>query len=577
MVSKLTRWARGLLLVPVILGLTTCVSSTSVRQLSTAYLTGSTQLPEPVASSEFTPGPEPSQYQFQGILSLSMTRDASHIEILKDTFKVTEDTDLKVPVLPSFSIELVQHQNTLLPLRRGPQRTEHPYWEYLIEPGRVWQESADGDWSRASLPFTLKEFNQNCLHNGVLTFLFRDDGSISRVAYQIGSETCQYLQVNLWGAVDAQYIPQKSDHADAVIADWSEELAARPDVKPLSELGRKFTGFNPEQLLPQANTDITVYGVIVDGVHYRSNCPTRFGPYPYCDEIDLPSYSLAKSIFAGLAYMVMARQWPGFEDLPISSLVPECRLPDGRWDDVTSRQLLNMTSGNYITQGYPADEDAAVMTAFFLAESHAEKLKFSCETWPRQQAPGSQLAYHTTDHYLLGSAMNAFLRQKLGSKADIFHDLIDEQIFKPLHMSPTSRVTQRSYDAAKQAFTAYGLFFKPADIALLAGFLNAESSHPELFRQQDFDTALFRDTAEIMRWPHTSNEAYKLGFWGFDISQFLPCSTETWIPFMTGYGGIIFALLPNGSSYYYFTDGGHRSWKDAAIELNKISNYCKEL
>lgn len=39
---------------------------------------------------------------------------------------------------------------------------------------------------------------------------------------------------------------------------------------------------------------------------------------------------------------------------------------------------------------------------------------------------------------------------------------------------------------------------------------------------------------------------------------------------MSGYGGIIFALLPNGISYYYFTDGGHGSWKDAAVELNKI-------
>jgi len=557
-----------------------CTPQESSRQLSASWLTGTPTMLAPVSTAEYTGtdtvDAETAHNHFEGILRFEMDDEESHIEVLKDTFNVTSDGSLHVNHLPGFSLALVQHGSALIPVLRGPQRTSHPYWEYIIEPGRVWQEASDGDWSRASLPFALKEKNQNCLHNGLLTFLFKTDGSVSRLVYQVGSETCQYLHINLWGVTQAHYIPNKPDGADAAIAAWQRESVGRPDVKPLHELATKYPGFNPDKLLPPAAGDITIYGLIADGVHYRSNCPTRFGPYPYCDVIDLPSYSLAKSVFAGLAYMMMVRQWPEFERMSVSSLVPECRLPDGRWDNVTPHDLVNMMTGNYTSTGNSFDEDSAVMSQFFLAESHADKIRFSCETWPRQQPPATQLVYHTTDHYLLGTSMNIFLRQKEGPQADIFHDLIDKNLFEPLQLSQTSRITQRTYDETAQPLTAYGLFFRPDDIALLGEFLNGGASHKELFRQQDWAAASFQDTSGLKRWHYTRSEAYSLGFWGFDVAPYLPCSTETWIPFMSGYGGIIFAFLPNGVSYYYFTDGGHGHWKDAAVEINKISNYCEE-
>lgn len=564
----------------VVLLLTACAPRQATRQFSASYLTGTAPMPTPVETAAYTALEQSStkltRNHFEGILQFKMAMETSHFEVLKDNFSVSTDPSLRVNLPPEFSFTLIQHGRALLPVLRGPQRTSHPYWEYIIEPGRVWQEAADGDWSRASLPFTLKEKNQNCLHNGVLTFLFRNDGSVSRVAYQVGSETCQYLHFNLWGVTPARYTRQKPGNADGIIAAWQQESAHRLKVEPLQALAKKYPGFNPDKLLPPVTDDITVYGLLAEGVHYRSTCPTRFGPYPYCDVIDLPSYSLAKSIFAGLGYMMMVRQWPEFEDISISSLVPECKLADGRWDDVTPWHLVNMQSGNYSSAEYEVDEDSAEMSKFFLAESHADKLRFSCEAWPRQRPPGTELVYHTTDHYLLGTAMMVFLRQKEGPHADIFRDMIDENIFEPLQLSQTSRVTQRTYDKAAQPLTAYGLFFRPDDITRLGGFLNAGSAHPELFRAQDFAAAMFKDTSGLKRWHHARGEAYKLGFWGFNVAPYLPCSSETWIPFMTGYGGIIFALLPNGVSYYYFTDGGHRPWKDAAVEINKISNYCKD-
>ena len=561
----------------VVLLLSACASRPATRQFSASYLTSTTPMLTPVATAEYTARvPDASENHFEGVLRFTMTAETNYFEILKDSFSVTTDPSLRVNLPPEFSFALIQHGEALLPVLRGPQRTSHPYWEYIVEPGRVWQEAADGDWSRASLPFTLKEKNQNCLHNGLLTFLFKNNGSISRVAYQVGSETCQYLNFNLWGVTGARYTRQKPGNADGIIAAWQQESTHRLKVEPIQALAKKYPGFDVDKLLPPAENDITVYGLVADGIHYRSNCPTRFGPYPYCDVIDLPSYSLAKSIFAGLGYMMIVRQWPEFEDMSISSLVPECKLADGRWDDVTPRHLVNMQSGNYSSAEYEVDEDSGEMSKFFLAETHADKLRFSCEAWPRQRPPGTELVYHTTDHYLLGTAMMVFLRQKEGPHADTFRDMIDENIFKPLQLSQTSRVTQRTYDRAAQPLTAYGLFFRPDDMTRLGGFLNAGLTHPELFRPQDFAAAMFKDTSGLERWHHARGEAYKLGFWGFDVAPYLPCSSETWIPFMTGYGGIIFALLPNGVNYYYFTDGGHGPWKDAAVEINIISNYCKD-
>jgi hypothetical protein len=52
-------------------------------------------------------------------------------------------------------------------------------------------------------------------------------------------------------------------------------------------------------------------GFVIDGVHYSGGCPTRHGAYPFCENLDLPSYSLAKSMVAGIALMRLERLYPG--------------------------------------------------------------------------------------------------------------------------------------------------------------------------------------------------------------------------------------------------------------------------
>src|SRR3546814_13073922 len=76
-------------------------------------------------------------------------------------------------------------------------------------------------------------------------------------------------------------------------------------------------GIDPARFATGAAQARTVYGVVVDGVHYRSGCDTRHGAYPSCDVLDIPSYSAAKSAVAALALLWMERLHPGVKDLPV--------------------------------------------------------------------------------------------------------------------------------------------------------------------------------------------------------------------------------------------------------------------
>lgn len=550
----------------------------SRQLLDLDFLQGSEPLLSPQPTLAFMPlaQPDTPSHHFEGELKIDVTRALGEVEVLTDTLGVAADTKMKLDELPPYSISFVMDGTDIIPLLREPQRSGHPYWEIVAQPGLAWNEAGDRGWSRAALPFTLKEKNQNCTHNGLMMFLYKGDGSISRVAWQITSETCLYLKINLWGIAEATYDPRPIASSGRVITAYRKEVAARLPVKSFSALERDYPEVNQSAFQPAGIDDVSVYGLVMDGVHYRSECPTRYGPYPFCDVLDLPSYSISKSLVGGLGYFMLVNRWPEFTKIPISELIPECVLADRRWNDVTAVHLLNMTTGNYHSKSSNADENAAAMQTFFLAESHQDKVRFSCEAWLRKSQPGEQWVYHTTDTYLLGVAMNVFLKQKLGPKADVYRDLLYQQLFKPLGLSPALQWTQRTYDEVSQAFTGFGLLFHNDDVARIAQILNPDPAINKPISGTDFDTAMFRTGSPWHTVPGPNGLAYSNGFWGVDVSEWIACPGETWIPFMSGYGGISVAIFPHGGVYYYFTDSDQHGFRKAAVEINKALNYCKE-
>src|SRR3546814_6667471 len=64
--------------------------------------------------------------------------------------------------------------DTLFPyttLFRSP--SGHPWWEFLFEPGRAWDEPGDGGDTRAAIPFALVQRNRSEEHTSELQSLMR--------------------------------------------------------------------------------------------------------------------------------------------------------------------------------------------------------------------------------------------------------------------------------------------------------------------------------------------------------------------------------------------------------------------
>jgi hypothetical protein len=356
--------------------------------LNSAFLHGKVPLATPVSTTAFQPrSATTTRNHFEGRLMLEAGSAQGQIEFLLDRFNQAGDATLHLRELPGFDFEFIQDGNALIPVKRGRQGGAHPYWEWLLEAGRVWDEPGDQGWSRASLPFALGQRNANCTHNGLLTFLFKTNGAVSRVAYQVVSETCYYLQADLWGVIAARYQPAPVKDGPTAVEAYRTEVSARLPVKPLETLGVDYPGANLASFRLHDPTEVSTYGFVIDGVHYSGGCPTRFGPFPFCEVIDLPSYSLAKTIVAGSVFMELEQLYPGARDLLVTDYVPECR-GDKRWHGVTLGNLLDMSSGNYQSTVDQEDEFFSYEGPMFSAAHHAAKISHACRhLFPRRAEP----------------------------------------------------------------------------------------------------------------------------------------------------------------------------------------------
>lgn len=512
----------------------------------------------------------------QGLVTLNGTATSGGFQEVIDTNGFTNDMDATRKHLPPFSFQFIQTGSHIIPLQRGAIASSHPEWEFVLSPGRVWNEASDSGYSRVSLPFALMQKNQNCVHNGVMMFLFKGDGSISKVSYQIASETCSYFKVNMWGVLTASYVPQTISNAEALVASYQNDVAKRMPIKPISSLATDFpaAGINVAKLLAPSTTapaHVSTIGFITNGVHYRGGCTTRYGDYPFCEELVLPSYSTAKSSFAALAMMRLEKKYPGAKGLLIRSLVPECNIAS--WGNVTLQNALDMATGNYTSPGFEVDEDgAAISSNFFSKTGHADKINFACNNFQQKVTPGTTWVYHTSDTYVAGAAMNAYVKSLEGSTKDVFTDTVAGEVFTSINVSPTAKFTRRTYDEAAQPFAGFGLIWTPDDVAKIATFIGISGGNGLL--DSTLLNAALQKTPSDRGLVAAADTRYNHGFWAYNVKTSLGCANDKYVPFMSGFGGITVALMPNDTVYYMFNDNNQFLWVDAVKESAKIRAIC---
>jgi hypothetical protein len=117
----------------------------------------------------------------------------------------------------------------------------------------------------------------------------------------------------------------------------------------------------------------------------------------------------------------------------------------------------------------------------------------------------------------------------------------------------------------------------PDDVAKLGRWLNPLSASAlELLDGRMLRSALQLDAAD--RGLATTADGallYNDGFWAVRIDDLPGCDAPVFVPFMSGFGGISIVLLPNGVTYYYFSDGNEFRFRRAVYAAAQLHPYCR--
>lgn len=469
--------------------------------------------------------------------------------------------------IPEFSIDISFQDSHVVPADTGLIKTSHPFWDIQFGIGKSYYHSLS-DVAVMLLPFSLMHKNANCVHTGVGIFSLDKSYKVSNVIFQIASETCAYYKFDYVAVYEANLIDLKTDNKYSNIdfnldsKNTLEDIYESYQIKPNS--------FGDSKDFIPAN--MTIHGLIDGDTNlFQSSCTSRLGDNIFCNEIVLPSYSLAKSIAGTISLTLLNNKYEDISQYNVADLIPQCNAK--KWSNITLENLADMATGQYLSTDFDFDESSRAMTRFlFNSNQHDKKVKLACKIFPQKKKPGKTFVYHTSDTYLLGAAMNNYL-STISKNMDYFDDLL-VPFLRSKNFSEISQHSLRTEDKSNTAYTGWGMYLNPSDLKKLSIFLHSiknNKSSSYSFLHEALNPNYSNSLAAIK----SADIYYNNGFWSkvFDKDIF-GCNNDIWIPFMSGFGGITFALFPNGMSYYYFSDGYVYSWNDAAIAAHKMRSFC---
>lgn len=395
---------------------------------------------------------------------------------------------------PGVSLGFVTLGDVLVPVERGQMVRESTpgelpsYWRVIPQFGRVWREREDGDWSRAAFPIMLANDTENHAHQGLATFLYRA-GEVSSLRVQFVQQTAPYLlspHSVFWGSVPAQASALDATRTQQEQAEATAELAARLPARPLADLRAKvpagtLDGFGGP-VLPHWQVAL---GLVTDGTLYYEAAPTPYGNYPYPLEMRFGVRSVMKAIAPPLALLRLAEVYgPYVLDLKIGDYVPGL---DPKWGRIRFIDAANMATGFGGTGTFrtnPNDEGDGYLDgnydAWYTARSHEDKLaQINANLRPYPWEPGTVMRYRDQDHYLLGIAVDRFLKSVRGPDADAWR-MLEEEVFRPIGVAHAPAVrTREPGDRDGPVWFNAGYYPTLDDLAKIALLFQDEGRHGE--------------------------------------------------------------------------------------------------
>jgi hypothetical protein len=543
-----------------------------VPELTAAMLEGPATPGAPVSDGAFRMPDDalPPQHRFEGRLEL-LGEDQSQIDTLYAVGWL--DPAQATSTLPAFDREFVQCGHELIPVERGRVVGEDPFWDLVVGPGKVWSTPHDGGRSRAAFPFALTMKVENCVQNGVMTFLY-DDTSVSQVRYQITQETCHFHRFDLWGQSAATYHPAAVAGATQIRSDFADELEGRLELRALSELPAAHPGVDLGAL-DQGLTlaDLSFRALLVGDTLYTDVCRTRFGSYAFCETMLLPSFSVSKTAFVSIATMALVKELG--EDIHadlVGDLLPaQVAAAPGDWSAVTLEHLIDMATGHWQVAGQGDD----AMGDFYLEFALANRLAASF-LFPDQEPPGQRVVYLTPNYQIAAAVLDQELAAHAVVPADGFDYLVD-RVLRPIGVPPESFASLRTWEGGGQnngtAFGGYGMYLTPDGIAKIARFLRDGGeidAQPVLDPDRLRDT-LFRNPADQGPPMYYGAWRYNNGMWGYPVPG---AACDAVAAVMFGVSGITVAILPNGVVWFAFDDAQEQPVDPVLQQAAAIAPYC---
>jgi len=473
---------------------------------------------------------------------------------------------------PGVQLEFFTVGDVLVPVERGAMVRETAagpgpsYWRVIPQFGKVWREPGDGDWSRAAFPIMLVNDTENHAHQGLATFLYRP-GQTTGLVFQFVQQTGPYLIKQYfvaWGYAPAEFAAGNPQKLEARRAQAQAELADRLPAKPWSDLIKTvpagtLDGFGGP-IYPKWQVAVAL---VRGGTLYYQDPVTPYGPYPYPLEMRFGVRSVTKSVFAPLALLRLAQVYgPWVLTLKVGDYVPGL---DPKWRRVRLVDAANMATGfggmgstkthpNDIFDGYLGGD----YDAWYTAPSHADKIRQIAATLhPYPWEPGTVMRYRDQDYYILGAALEGFLKSVRGPAADL-GEMVQSEVFTPIgiHQAPSVRTREA---AGRDGLVWCNAGYYPtlddlAKIALLYESRGAHGGVQILNRELTTDLLAARDAivknADAALGPVAaplpdSNEdgLYKMGF---HFLRYVNASGAVeYLPSMHGSGDNEVILYPN--------------------------------
>ena len=544
------------------------VAGTAAKALTVDSLLREMKPGMPVDNGAFAPGPDArSAPAFSGVLHL-----AGSVLQAKPALKASVIDGRDALRFPEVSLEFVTLGDTLVPLERGTMVREEragaraSYWRVIPQFGRIWREKADGDWSRAAFPLMLVNDTENHAHQGLATFLYRGR-QVSGLRVQFVQQTAPWLlspHTVLWGMVQTTWAPGNQDGVTLRREEARAELAARLPTKPLDDLRAQYPagtldGFGGP-VLPKWQVSRAIFK---DGTLYYEAENTPCGPYPYPLEMRFGVRSVTKTVTAAISLLRLAEVYgPYVLDLKIGDYVSGA---DPHWKKVRFIDAADMASayggvGSLVT--HPNDNGSGYLendyNGWYTAPSVAEKLEhMRTHLKPYPWEPGRVMRYRDHDMFMLGLAVDGFLKSMRGPKADAW-DMVAEEVLRPIGIYHAPIVRTREPEGRDgPAWFSAGYYPTLDDLAKIALLFqdHGEFGGKQLLHRRLTDSVLAAegaldkegDGADGLPQLRDGDQPLKLYRMAFHFTPFTGTASgkRRYLPTMSGYGENIVVLFPN--------------------------------